>query len=287
MSDWLGIIFEIVVFIIVVVLAYVATRVLYSFTYHKLEKTLSRGTAHLIGKGIQYGILFSVIAAAFYYILDFDLTPLIASLGIISIAVAFAAQQVAQNAMAGVLVSAIKPFEIDDYIEVGGTPATEWGRVKEITLTHTILRDKDGRFFSVPNAFFMSNKVINYTKSGLFKLKVDIYIVPSTFPSISVLEAIVREELANEKRVMPNISLEEKQLALDKLERNMRALFEKNVMSGDFSPKLELLDIQKDFVKIGIRLWIRDITQANDVMSTFKERLRIRFSKEGIQFAND
>jgi small-conductance mechanosensitive channel len=287
MNDTLSALFNIIIFVIIVLLAYVVTRVLYSFTYHKLTGTFGRGSAHLIGKSVQYGLFFLIIGLAFYYILDLDLTPLIASLGIISIAVAFAAQQLAQNAMAGVLVSAIKPFELEDYIEVGLTPTTEWAHVREITLTHTILRDKDGRVFSVPNSVFMNNKVINYTKSGLFRVKVTIHIVPATFPGVARLTEIVKEEAASDNRIMPNIDYSEKQLALGKLEKNMRSLFEKQSNDYDLTPRLEVVDVQKDFVKISIRMWIHDVTEQTDITSSMVDKLRIRLSKEHIEFAND
>jgi small-conductance mechanosensitive channel len=287
MSEWLGALFDIIIFILVMILGYIFTRVLYSFVYHKLVGTLGRGSAHLVGKGVQYGLLFIIIGLSFYYILDFDLTPLIASLGIVSIAVAFASQTLAQNAMAGVLVSAIKPFEIEDYIEIGGTPATEWAHVQEISLTHTMLRDKDGRVFSVPNNFFMSNKVINYTKSGLFRVKVTVHIVPSTFPGVQKLQEIIKEEAASDNRIMPNIDYSEKQLALNKLEKNMRSLFEKQTNDYDLTPRLEVVDVQKDFVKIAIRMWIRDVTEQTDITSTLIDHLRIRFVKEHIEFSND
>ncbi|MEI6795672.1 MAG: mechanosensitive ion channel domain-containing protein [Methanomassiliicoccales archaeon] len=287
MSSWLGDLFSIIVFVLVVAVAYVSARVLYSYLYHKLEKTLGRGTAHLIGKSSQYGLIAIAVGMAFYYILDLNLTPLIASLGIISIAVAFACQQLAQNAMAGVLVSTIKPFEIEDYIELGGTPTTEWAKVREISLTHTTMRDKEGRLFNIPNSFFMSNKIINYTKSGVFKLKIDIHLEPSTVPPMAVLEALVLQETAEDARVMPNITVEEKTLALERLELNMRSLFEKQLTVGDFLPKVELLDIQGDNLTVGIRLWIRDVTKSASITTDLLERLRIRFSKEGIHFAND
>lgn len=287
MTSWLGDLFSIILFVVVVAIAYVVARVLYSYLYHKLEKSLGRGTAHLIGKSSQYGLIAIAVGMAFYYILDLNLTPLIASLGIISIAVAFACQQLAQNAMAGVLVSTIKPFEIEDYIELGGSPTTEWAKVREISLTHTTLRDKDGRLFNIPNSFFMSNKIINYTKSGLFKLKIDIHLEPSTVPPMAVLGAIILQETADDTRVMPNITMEEKTLALERLELNMRSLFEKQLSVGDFLPKVDLLDIQGDNLTVGIRLWIRDVTKSTSITTDLLERLRIRFSKEGIHFANE
>jgi small-conductance mechanosensitive channel len=287
MNETLTALFDIIIFVIVVLLGYVITRVLYSFTYHKLTKTLGRGSAHLVGKSVQYGLLILIIGLSFYYILDFDLVPLIASMGIISIAVAFASQQLAQNAMAGVLVSAIKPFELEDYIEIGMTPTTEWAHVRELSLTHTTLRDKDGRVFNVPNSFFMTNKVINYTKSGLFRVKVTIHVTPSTFPGVERLTEIVKEEAATDHRIMPNIDYSEKQLALSKLEKNMKSLFEKQTNDYDLTPRLEVVDVQKDFVKISIRMWIHDVTEQTDITSSIVDKLRIRLAKEHIEFAND
>ncbi len=50
------------------------------------------------------------------------LNVVLTSIGIIGIAVAFASQQIMQNAMAGMLISMDKRIKTNDWVEVGGAP---------------------------------------------------------------------------------------------------------------------------------------------------------------------
>ena len=55
-------------------------------------------------------------------------------------------------------------------MDIGGTPDTKPARVKDITLTKTILLDPQGKLVIVPNSVIVSSKVINYTKAGFFEV---------------------------------------------------------------------------------------------------------------------
>ena len=277
---------QLILFLGLLALATVFARVLFSLISHVLERHMNRTHARLAGKAFQYGFLIAVIGLGFYYILDLDFGSLIASLGIATIAVAFAAQQIVQNAMAGTLVSLLKPFEIDDHIEIGGTPATEWAQVKDIALMYTILRDKDGRLFSVPNAFFMSNKIINYTKSGLFVLNINLWLAAESLRGVDELQRLVREEASKDQRIMPKITWQEKSNMLEKLEKSMRQFFEKSLVSEEYLPRLFLVDVQGTRVKVNLRLWIKEVQQSDEIGSSVREAVRARFLAEGIQFAD-
>ncbi|NNL49012.1 MAG: mechanosensitive ion channel family protein, partial [Acidimicrobiia bacterium] len=79
-----------------------------------------------------------------------SVTPgdLIAGLGVFSIAIGFAFQDILSNLLAGVLILIRQPFEIGDQIEVDG----QTGTVQEITIRETQLKTFGGEKIVIPNA---------------------------------------------------------------------------------------------------------------------------------------
>lgn len=72
----------------------------------------------------------------------------LASLGIISVAVGFAFKDVLENLLAGVLILLRDPFRSGDQIRVG----EHQGRVEGITVRETLLKTFDGALVLVPNS---------------------------------------------------------------------------------------------------------------------------------------
>jgi hypothetical protein len=94
-------------------------------------------------------------------LLNLDFRRSVLSLGVASIAIAFASQQIIQNAISGLLIAIIKPIQLEDWVEVGPIPLTNISRVKDITLMNTVLKEVDGRIITVPNSQIINGKVIN------------------------------------------------------------------------------------------------------------------------------
>lgn len=80
---------------------------------------------------------------------------LLAGLGIGSVAIGFAFKDIFENFLAGMLILTRQPFQIDDYIEVNGID----GRVENITVRDTVIRQTDGQPVVVPNAILFKNPV--------------------------------------------------------------------------------------------------------------------------------
>lgn len=109
-----------------------------------------------IAKGLIY------IVAAFIVISEFgyDLSGLAAGLGIGSVVIALAAQDIAKSFVAGVSIIADRPFDIGDYIEVD----TYAGTVEDITFRTTRIRDINNQIVVLPNSFLTTASIINATK---------------------------------------------------------------------------------------------------------------------------
>ncbi len=89
-------------------------------------------------------------------------TSLIASAGIASVIIGFAAQKSIANLLAGLQIAFTQPIRYDDVVIV----ENEWGRVEEITLTYVVIRIWDSRRLIVPISYFLEKPFQNWTRSS-------------------------------------------------------------------------------------------------------------------------
>jgi hypothetical protein len=142
----------VVVFIILMVLGSLAKRMIERSSRGHLRS----GAALLLGRTGQLmivivGILIALSIAA----PSFHASDLIKMLGIGSVAIGFAFQNILQNFLAGILLLLSQPFEIGDLISVSGIEGT----VEDIEARATIIRTKEGRKVVIPNATVFTNPV--------------------------------------------------------------------------------------------------------------------------------
>ncbi len=83
---------------------------------------------------------------------------LFASAGFITAILLFASQQALSNIISGVFIIASKPFRVNDIIKVGDQ---RLGKVEDITLRHTVIRDFENRRIIIPNAVINTEIIIN------------------------------------------------------------------------------------------------------------------------------
>ncbi len=84
---------------------------------------------------------------------------LMASAGLIGLAVGAAAQPALKNLIAGVQMAFSEPIRLDDVVIVEG----EWGRIEDITLTFVVVRIWDDRRMVVPVSYFLEKPFQNWT----------------------------------------------------------------------------------------------------------------------------
>lgn len=87
---------------------------------------------------------------------------LIASAGIVGIAVGFAAQKTLGNLLAGIQIAFAQPIRVDDAVYVEG----EWGWIEEITLTYVVIKIWDLRRLVLPISYFIEKPFQNWTKTS-------------------------------------------------------------------------------------------------------------------------
>ena len=148
-------------FLLLVIVAVIVARVGNTLIRRWLDEPVGKRLSKGVARSFQYVVMITALTVGFGSVLKLDLSAILLSLGIAGIAVAFASQQIIQNAIAGILISIVRPIQLEDWVEVGPLPLNGLGRVKDITLMNTVMRDLDGRIVTVPNAQIMNGKVIN------------------------------------------------------------------------------------------------------------------------------
>ncbi len=92
--------------------------------------------------------------------LGFNVSTLLAGIGIGGIAIALAAQDTASNIIAALMIILDKPFEIGDWICVG----TIEGSVEEVTFRSTRIRETQNAVVSIPNSTIVNSNITNWSR---------------------------------------------------------------------------------------------------------------------------
>jgi len=87
---------------------------------------------------------------------------LLASAGVVGLAVGLAARPLLENGIAGVQLALTQPIRVDDVVVVHG----EWGRIEEITTTYVVVRIWDERRLVVPFSTFIQQPFENWTRTS-------------------------------------------------------------------------------------------------------------------------
>jgi small conductance mechanosensitive channel len=267
------------IFIFTFVLSLIVANIVYAVIRSFLDKKLPQRNSKLIARIIQYAVLTAGLYYGIYHVLHLDLTALAASMGIFGIAVAFSSQQIIQNFIAGILISIGRPIELEEWVEITGPIQTGISKIKDITLTRTILRDMDGRLLYLPNFILLSSKIINYTKSGFVEIPVQV-----TIPLGSDYERIKKtiKEVVNEHaKILPNVPEQEKSIIMKlfKLSRTKR-LFDEETDISMFEPRILISNVSGSDVTLAIKIWIREINKKDEIVSEFLDSLRKKFKEE-------
>ena len=103
-------------------------------------------------------VFFLIAAYAILLVWDINITGLVASAGIIGLALSFAAQDTLGNLFAGVAILSDRPYQIGDYIILD---SGERGEVVRIGLRSTSLLTRDDVEVSIPNGIMGKSKIVN------------------------------------------------------------------------------------------------------------------------------
>ncbi len=130
-----------------------------SFLAHRLGDVL---TNDLIDWGVRIlkFLIFVIGAAAVLELWGIKVGPILAGLGLLSVAVALGAQDLFKNLISGILILLEKRFQNGDWIKVENIVE---GVVEKIGFRSTLIRRFDSSPVMVPNFNFAENAVTNFS----------------------------------------------------------------------------------------------------------------------------
>ena len=134
---------------------------------HGFDATLR----HFFSKIVRYAILILVTIMVLGQF-GVQTASIIAAIGAIGLAIGLALQGTLQNIAAGIMLLALRPFRIGEYVEVGSISGT----IEEIGLFATKLRSADGVYVLAPNSTLWNQPVRNFTRNGVRRTDVTLSI---------------------------------------------------------------------------------------------------------------
>ena len=136
-----------------------------------------------------------------------NVLSLVTGLGVVGIAVGFAAQDTLGNFIAGTTLLVERPFRIGDWVQVN----EQVGKVREITLRNTRLVTRDNVYTSIPNSAVASSEILNFSAGGPLRLKVELGIAygASVEAARAVLVPVMQQNEKIMQRPLPLVRVDE------------------------------------------------------------------------------
>ena len=148
-----------------ILIVFAGVSVLNSILIALFNRSLSKYPELIDYSGMaRAGIRIMLVALGIMFILDsmgISITPLIASLGVGSIAIALALQDTLANFFSGIYVLIDKPIKVGDFIELDENLC---GYVERITARSTHIRMLSHNIIVVPNTRIASSVLTNYER---------------------------------------------------------------------------------------------------------------------------
>ncbi|RWI88669.1 mechanosensitive ion channel domain-containing protein [Mesorhizobium sp.] len=134
---------------------------------HGFDETLR----HFFSQVVRYGILILVVIMVLGQF-GVQTASIIAAIGAAGLAIGLALQGTLQNIAAGIMLLALRPFRIGEYVEVGAIV----GSIEEIGLFATKLRTVEGIYILAPNQTLWNQPVRNFTRNGVRRTDISLSI---------------------------------------------------------------------------------------------------------------
>lgn len=131
----------------------------------RIRRALRDLLTTLVGIGVW---ALGILIAATVLFPSLEPASILAALGVGGIAIGFAFKDIFENFMAGAMIMLRKPMRIGDFINCEGVE----GKVEEITIRDTYVRQTDGQLVMMPNAMLFKNPVYVRTDKDLRRFEI-------------------------------------------------------------------------------------------------------------------
>jgi len=111
-------------------------------------------------RSLSTGLIFGIAALMILELIGISVIPIIASAGVLGLAIGFGAQSVVEDFLRGLFMLGEDQFGVGDRVDVGAVN----GYIERVTLRTTIIKDPNGTMWHIPNSEI--NYVANETQDS-------------------------------------------------------------------------------------------------------------------------
>lgn len=157
---------QIIVYIIIIIVSTTIITKVIEYLMKRREKIGRDMTAAFLAKDL---ILYAIYFIALMYILGFfgvNLAGTLLSLGIVGIAVSFAAKDIISNLFSGIILILGKSIKVGDTVEIDGKKGT----IESISLRSTVIVDSAGVRDHVPNSTLTNNPYYEFKPTEMRRI---------------------------------------------------------------------------------------------------------------------
>ena len=206
---------DLVAAVVFLIISVALARVVRRGVEAALRRTSTEAYVHLlVGKLAYFGVLLLGVVVALS-LGGVNLGVLVGSLGLATVALGFALQDIVSNFVAGIVLLLEHPFTRGDQIAVNGVE----GRVEDIRVRATQLRGADGEQVLVPNKLLFTNVLTNSTATMHRRVEATLSVPQGVDPSRvreALLEAASRVDGVGDDPAPPRLLLHD--LGEDRME---------------------------------------------------------------------
>ena len=150
---------QLVLVVGLLVVGYLASKLLERLIERRLAKTSVRANATHVLKRLSFYTLLVIVIMTALSLLNVPLTAFAFVSGAVAIGVGFGAQNVINNFLSGWIILAERPVRIGDFIEIDA----HMGVVEHVGTRSTRIRRTDGVHLLIPNSQMLERVVVNWT----------------------------------------------------------------------------------------------------------------------------
>lgn len=203
---------------------------------------------HLIVNGVVRGAVLVVGLVMAASQLGINVAAALAGLGVLGIAVGFAAQETIANMIAGFLIFWDRPFKVGDWV----TTQDRYGEVRDITLRTTRIRTLDNTYVVIPNKQVIGELLINHSMYGETRINIPIGIA-------------YKESIAEARQVM------------------LEAVADLDGVLREPAPSVVAAGLGNSSVDLTVRVWIAQAMNEVPVRFRVVEACKVALDKAGIE----
>lgn len=200
---------RLIIFVAIIVIASLLTKfVRKSFKKLQSTKRISSIFGTLMRKTIN-SIIWVIAVIFLLQDLGVNLTPVIAGLGVSGVVLGLALQETIASFFCGLIIAVKRPFEIGDYVSIGGTEGT----VKTMDIMGISLTSGDNKLITMSNKNVWGSVIIN--TSALDKRRIDMVIPVAYNTDLEKAKGVITGLLSSYSEVLkdPEMKIEVHTLA--------------------------------------------------------------------------